>query len=103
MGWRVLKYPLWGEDNPEGMAWADILVPQGSTFLKVISIKDMPIAYFLTPVGARETVWYTFRIFGTGHAISDDEVQYAGTVSCHDGALIWHIFYKVHRGDKVVS
>ena len=33
-----------------------------------------------------------FRIYGTGHEMSDDPGHYVGTFQIHDGALVFHVF-----------
>lgn len=33
-----------------------------------------------------------FRIYGTGHPIPDDPLEYVGTFIAADGYLVWHLF-----------
>jgi len=83
---QIWKYQLREE--------ADILLrlPKGAKFLSVISQGDQPVMYALIdPNEARTEEWVVMCV-GTGRPIADDVSGgvFLGTVSTHDGVLIWH-------------
>lgn len=86
----IWKYPL------ETTVLQKIIMPCRSRFISVIEQNDQPVMYFMVDEkqAAFEKKWV--YIFGTGHPLVpeaiDGTAKHRGTISTHEGKLIWHIF-----------
>lgn len=91
---QIWEYTLRGEAGVQ-----EIVVPEGARFLTVLSRYDCPVLYFMVnPTGYRAKLQVS--AVGTGELLADDlayAARYLGSVVCHGGLLIWHIF--VDRDD----
>ena len=54
------------------------------------------VIYALVEVESTVYTKYEFRVYGTGHDISDDitDFKFLGTAKINNGQLMFHIFYK---------
>ena len=84
----IFKYPLKIQDSQ------DISIPEGAEFLSVMEQNNLPVVYFLVDP-SRDQFPLEFILLGTGHPFQEDYLEgclYLGTVSTHNGQLVWHIF-----------
>lgn len=88
---EVWKYPLAILDEQT------VFLPYGSTFLSLISQNDVPTLYVLVnPYTDLQEYWH-ITLRGTGHPMGEEMLRvslFAGTISTHEGRLIWHIWYR---------
>jgi hypothetical protein len=93
---KVFKYPIRVDDEQE------LRLAAGSRILSVIEQHDQICIYAITPLYGEipadndplKTI--TIRMVGTGHTIKFDLNSYTflGTVKLHEGALVFHVFYR---------
>lgn len=85
---KIWKFTIVPED------YQQVEVPVGSYFLSAIEQNDLPVVYALVnPVEPKVKVPILVR--GTGHPIDSNILlmyRFLGTVSTHQGNLVWHIF-----------
>ena len=48
-----------------------------------------------------ELVDHTFHVFGTGHDITDDNLEFVATVNVWPVGLVWHVYQE--KNDAVVT
>lgn len=75
-----------------------ILLPQGARVLSVGPPRDGRVTLDLwalidpqndTMMGRQAR---QFRVVGTGHPLPEDAGLFVGSVTSHDGQLVWHVF-----------
>jgi hypothetical protein len=83
----VFKYPL-----TAGTVVQTIKMPGEARIVHVHNQGGYPTLWAEVPVEAHPVYEdRTFRVYGTGWDIDDDQQQtYVGTV--HDGGFVWHIY-----------
>jgi hypothetical protein len=99
MTFKIFKY------NLEVVDKQTIKLPPGSRVLSVMNQRDNIVLYALVhPINNKNLIEdVSIRIVGTGHDIDffipnpnlTDGYKFLGTVSLHDGALMFHVFYMV--------
>lgn len=89
MSKTIWKYPLSVGDL------TDVEMPHDSKILCVQKQFTRPCIWVeLNPEA--DVVKRSFRIFGTGHLIPDDEqLQYIGTFQVADGNLVFHLYERI--------
>jgi hypothetical protein len=82
---RILKYTLDIVDHQE------LTLSENSKILSVQNQRDSIVLYALT--NELTTCTYSIIMHGTGHT-ADDVIgaQFIGTVSLHNGSLMFHVF-----------
>ena len=82
---RILKYTLDIVDHQE------LTLSENSKILSVKNQRDNIVLYALTD--ELTTCTYSIIMHGTGHT-ADDVIgaQFIGTVSLHNGSLVFHVF-----------
>jgi len=69
----------------------EIAMPKYAGVLHVGLQHDKPRMWALVDPHA-DKITRKFRVFGTGHAIPDEELTFIGTFLSHGDNLVWHIF-----------
>ena len=83
---RILKYTLDIADYQE------LTLSENSKILSVANQRDSIVLYALTNEELT-TCTYSIIIHGTGHPANDViGAQFIGTVSLHNGSLMFHVF-----------
>lgn len=84
----VYRYELAITDRPR------ILLPEGAQVLSVGPPRGgrdgLDLWALVDPGNGMEPC--EFRIIGTGHPVPDDAGRFVGSVTTHDGQLVWHVF-----------
>jgi hypothetical protein len=96
---KIFKYPIEVTDTQT------IKLPAGSRILSVMNQYEKIVLYALVSDNEKDTKEVSIRIVGTGHVIDffipalefGGGYTFLGTVSLHDGRLMFHVFYK--KGD----
>lgn len=84
----IYKY---GFGHAGGFGNAQLLMPKGAEILDVQIQNGKPQLWALVnPENAPEP--RNFLIVGTGHQLSDIDLEYIATYQTHDGSLIYHLF-----------
>lgn len=87
---RIFKYAL--EITDEQILY----LPTGSKILSAIEQWDEVVLYAIVDDEIKETTGHVIKIVGTGHPFPEcREHFFLGTVSTHNGSLVWHIFEHV--------
>ena len=90
---RIFKYQLDIVDEQT------LNLPYTAKILSVIEQHNKVVLYAAVD-DEHEPHQRLIRIVGTGHPFPDiEQCVYLGTVSTHDGHLIWHVFEERQRGD----
>lgn len=84
----IYKYPLpsYGQQT--------ILMPMGSRILTVQTQKGVPHMWALVDLYTQTLETKTIIIYGTGHTIDEENIDYINTFQVDDGDLIYHVFEK---------
>lgn len=82
----VWKFPL------EPMDYQEIDLPKGAKPLCVKMQKGNPYLWVLVDTKERERETITIRCAGTGHLISEENLEYLGTAIMLDDTLVFHFF-----------
>lgn len=84
----IYKYPL----APKTVNYLDL--PKGAEVLSVQEQRGGINVYALVDSTEEETEVFEILMFGTGHKVSEriEEYPFIGTVSLHNGDLVFHIF-----------
>ena len=89
---EIWKFPLLIMDEQA------IKIPATARFLSLIEQYDFPTLYFLVEVDdSPQFREISLSIRGTGQPLTKaflDQSHFLGTISTHQGELIWHIFSK---------
>lgn len=84
---KVYKYEIGFEDNFE------LELPKGSKILTVrANQKTTPCIWVLVNPDEKQMEKRKFRHAGTGHSITEENLEYIGTYPLRDGFLIFHLF-----------
>lgn len=85
---KVFKYHLYA------VTFQTINIP--STHILSVAEQDNSIVVYALVDTDIEPVQYEFAVIGTGHTILQDidAYNFLGTVSLHNGGLMFHIFYR---------
>lgn len=86
---RVYKYPLFACD------YQDIELPVGAKILCIKLQNGEPQLWALVDPNETSTVTVTIRCAGTGHDITDENVEYIDSVIMYGDKLVFH-FFKVN-------
>lgn len=81
----IWKFPLSSEGEQL------IKMPQGCAVLCAQVQHDIPCVWAVVDTDA-PTVKRRFRIFGTGHPINEDDLQFVGTFQLSGGGLVFHLY-----------
>ena len=85
---KIWKFPLSIVDE------ISINMPKGAEILSVQVQKNNPCIWALVDPYA-EVVKRNFSIFGTGHAIIEDNYIFIGTFQLYNGDLVLHLFEEI--------
>lgn len=80
----IWKYPLLNDYINT------IFMPKGAHILCVQNQDNIPTIWAMHNATVTTKVLRTFYIYGTGHNISSDNLDYIGTVQINN--VVWHIF-----------
>ena len=84
---RIFKYTLQTKDSFE------LLLPKGLRILKLGMSKGNPCVWALINPNEFIHEIHRFRIFGTGHEISDEEFARLTYIDTYfEGSFVWHLF-----------
>lgn len=81
----IYKYPLRIQDTPQA-----VLMPFEAKVLHVADQAGTICLWALVNANTPEPRF--FRVYGTGHPITEQWHQYVGSVQQLGGALVWHVF-----------
>ena len=92
---KVFKYDIPVDDRPS------VSLPKGA---QILSVGVLPVGaqglriklWALVNPAETDTEVRQLRVVGTGHAIVDGDLVFLGTVTFHDGALVFHVFEVCH-------
>lgn len=88
IGWEKMK-TIWKYIISAGKE--EIKLPKGAEVLSVHEQND-EVAMWVSVDPSLETESRYFRMFGTGHALSERPMKYIGTAHLHGGQLVLHVF-----------
>jgi len=69
-----------------------ISLPAEAEILSVVAKDDDVFIYAMLDTNALDCKPRRLAIFGTGNPIPEDYIRFIGTVTTHEGRLVWHIF-----------
>lgn len=87
---RVKEMQIW-KFNLDITDRVEISMPKGAVRLSVALQHGRLALWALVDINAEITPRY-FRIFGTGHPVEGDYLNFIGTVLTDGGSLVWHVF-----------
>lgn len=86
----IYKYPL----SAKTVNYLDL--PKGAKIISTEPQRGGVNIYALVDTEQTEEETFEVLLYGTGHNVTPriDEYTFVGTVSLHDGDLVFHIFYQ---------
>ena len=85
---RVYKYELSSQEEQS------IEIPRGGQILSVQVQHNLPQMWVLVNPG-NPSVERRFSVYGTGHDIVNDALEYVGTFQLLGGRLVFHVFERL--------